>query len=426
MKILAQITLFVGILSLLGGLKVSADQSLQVKINATREGGTLKVKTGIYHEPVILDKSITFEGESGVIFKVYSAKPAIKITGKNITVKGIKIESFRKTKNTPAIYINGSNHRIENITIDSRNTGIKIENVYHTNFRNIKITGIGKENGLDLWQSSNNKFSKILLDHVQDGFYIENSNSNSFIQNRISDSRYGIHVMFSDHITLKNNVSTRNYSGAMVMGTRKSVIEHNYFTDNNQNVNSQGLLVYNVHESTIKNNHISQNRVGLCMENASGNSIQHNHFVSNFVSAQLSNFKNNYLNDNSFIGNVNEVQANEGSNNHIQKNYWDAAMTLDTDGDGISELPYKIDPYFLNITSETPPYQMFFQNPGMLLLQKMLKSPDHLIVIDKKPLMHATLKVYSHTKSQQTDSWIMSLLMIFLSLFIIYLGRKKR
>jgi nitrous oxidase accessory protein len=426
MKILAQIILFLGILSLLGGLNVSANQSLQAKIDATREGGTLKIKKGIYHETVILDKPITFEGESGVIFKVHSAKPAIKITGKNITIKGIKIESFRKTKNASAIYINGNNHRVENITIDSENIGIKVENANHTNFHNIKITGFGKGNGFDLWQSTHNTFSKIVLDHVQDGFYLENSNSNSFIQNRINDSRYGIHVMFSNYITIKNNVSTRNYSGAMVMGTWKSVIEHNYFTDNNQNVNSQGLLVYDVHESTIKNNYISQNRVGLYMDNASGNSIQHNKFVSNFVGAQLSNFKNNFLNNNSFIGNVNEIQANDGSNNHIQRNYWDAAMTLDTNGDGISELPYKIDPYFLNITSETPPYQMFFQNPGMLLLQKMLKSPNHLIVTDKEPLMNNALKTYDRTESQQTNSWIMSLLMIFCSLFIIYLGRKKR
>ncbi len=426
MKILAQIFLFVGILSLLGETGVAANQTIQSKIDATPEGGTLKIESGVYNETILLKKPITVEGQNGVVLSVCSSKPVIKVSGKNITVKGIRIESCKLKKNTPAIYIIGSHNKLENISIASGNTGIKVENSHYTTFDNIKITGLGKENGIDLWQSTHNTFNNILLNHVQDGFYLENSEANFFSDNRIQDSRYGIHLMFSNDITIKNNVSTRNFTGAMIMGTRNSMIEENNFSENNQNVNSQGLLLYDVHDSTIINNQLSHNRVGLFMDQTSGTAIENNEFAANYIGGQFNHFKSNRLINNSFISNVSEIQANNGSNNTIQKNYWDAAETLDTDGDGISELPYKVDPYFLTLTTETPAYQLFFQHPGMLLLQKMLKSPDHSIVTDQEPLMKNTLKKTKPNASQQTNSWMMSLLMIFCSLFIIFIGRRKK
>ncbi len=111
------------------------------------------------------------------------------------------------------------------------------------------------------------------------------------------------------------------------------------------------------------------------MEDSSGNIIVSNSIMNNFIGTQMNSISNNKVIHNSFINNVNEVQAVHGTHNLIQNNFWDSAWKLDTDGDGKSNLPYRADPYFLNLIEDTPEYQLFFQAPGMLLLQKMLKSP---------------------------------------------------
>lgn len=422
MKFLAQIILIAGILSLLVGKGVLADQSLQAKIDAAPKGSTIKLTAGVYQESIHLNKPIKLISEKGAIFKNCSSKPIITIKTNNVTIRGITVDNCSKA---PAIYISGNDNKIENLTVYSTGIGLKLENANYSLFKNIHVSGHDKENGFDLYHSAHNQFYKNTLDHVQDGFYMEYSDNNNYLQNTISHSRYGIHVMFSDSITLENNLSKQNYSGAMVMGSSNSLVQGNKLIDNNQNVNALGLFLYDVHQSLVKDNQISNNRLGLFVDSTSGTDIQHNQLVSNFIGAQLIHFQNNHINNNTFIGNISEIQASGGTKNNIEKNYWDGALTLDTDGNGLSNIPYKADPYFLNLINDFPSYQIFFQDPGILLLQKMLKSPSYLIVTDKEPLIRNPLKANEHMEPQ-TFSWMMSLIMIFCSLFIMYIGRNKR
>ncbi len=426
MKALVTLLSLVGMISLIGGREVAAEQSLQAQINATKESGTLKLKAGTYQEPIVLTKPIVLEGEKGTILHSCSSKSAITIKGNHVTVKGITIVSCENDKSPAAISISGNNHHLEDITLNIKKIGIKLENATKTSFQHITIAGNRNGNGVDLWESHQNRFEDVTIHHVEDGFYMENSHGNTFVANTIHDSRYGLHIMFSDNITAIGNRSTKNFTGAMVMGTSHSVLKDNQLRENNQNVNAQGLLLYDVHDSKISNNDISANRVGLMMEESSGNKITNNKFMANFVGAQMNRIEKNIISDNTFISNVTDFQAKDGTNNTIQKNYWDSALKLDTDGDERSNLPHRADPFFLNLAAETPPYQLFFQHPGMMLLQKMLKSPDHLLVTDKEPLMKNNLTASAPKQPQNEIYWIMSLFMIFSSLYIIYLGRKKR
>jgi nitrous oxidase accessory protein len=162
----------------------------------------------------------------------------------------------------------------------------------------------------------------------------------------------------------------------------------------------------------------------MYIEDSTENTLTRNEITSNFIGTQVFNISQNKVIDNSFISNVNEIQALKGTNNLIKNNYWDAGSKLDTNGDGKSNLPYQADPYFLNLISETPEFQLFFQDPGMLLLQKMLKSPDKKLVTDQSPLMKSKLHTESQAESNQTGIWVLSLIMMMGSLLLIVKGRK--
>ncbi len=425
MKTIRRIALLVGIISLLSGKEALAESSLQSKIDFIPEGGTLHLKKGIYRERIVLDKSIHLQGEKGTIFKVCTSKPVITVKGKNVRIQGVKIETCQKKSGNPVILITGKKHHLEDISVKSKRVAVKLDHATQTTLNKMNVTGYEQERGFDLWESNFNSFTGIKIDHAQDGFYMENSHYNIFIGNQISNSRYGLHVMFSDNITIKNNWSKRNFTGAMVMETSGSVIKGNRLTDNNQNVNAQGLLLYDVHNSLVSSNIIAGNRVGMYMEESSENVIKNNQITANFIGAQITKIRNNKIINNTFISNVSEVQAIKGKNNLFKNNYWDAAWKLDTDGDGKSNLPYRADPYFLNLIDETPEYQLFFQDPGMILLQKMLKSPDSKLVTDESPLMEAGGDKKDQPETNKAYAWILSIAMIGGSLLMMMIGRKK-
>lgn len=409
-----------------GGKDVFAESSLQARIDAAPEGSIFQLKKGIYQEAIVLKKPIVLQGEQGAILKTCSDRPSLTIHGENVTVQGVRIAHCKKDSSKAAITVTGKGHRLENLNISSAKIAIKLENTENTHLENIKITGQSKENGVDLWESSGNTFSDFDISYVQDGFYMENSSGNSFIGNKITDSRYGIHVMYSDQILIKGNVSMRNFTGAMVMETNGTTVLNNRLTDNNENVNAQGLLLYDVHQSTVRSNVISNNRVGMYMEESSNNEISRNQLMGNFIGAQLNRVSGNKLEHNLFVRNINEIQANQAEKNQIQHNYWDAAWKLDPDGDGSSNVPYQADPYFLKLIKDAPEYQLFFQHPGMILLQKMLKSPEARVVTDDSPLMNSGLKTtHSSTNIDHKAGWAMGMTMVLVSLLFIYRGRKK-
>lgn len=426
MKVLKLIFLIIGMLELLGGDFVLADVHLQAEIDATPEGGVLQLRKGTYDDPIVLSKAIQIKADKGVIFQSCSKEAMFTITGENVHIQGIEIVSCEEDTSPYGIYMSGKNHILEDIKIKSANTGVKLDKVESSIVRNISITGSKLANGIDLWESNQNTFEGNTLNHVQDGFYLENSHQNKFLDNTIRNSRYGLHVMFSDYISIKNNHSTRNYAGAMIMGTNHTEVTENELTENNLNVNAQGLFLYDVHESTITNNVLTNNRVGLYIEASTNNQIHSNTISANFIGTQLKRIKNNSMEDNSFMRNVNELHAVDSTANTIRSNFWDAAWKLDIDGDGKSNIPFQADPYFLQLTKEVPAYQLFFQHPGMLLLQKMLKSPEHLVVTDDSPLMKIPLNQNIQGEKNRALSWLMSLVMIFSSLIIIFIGRKTK
>jgi nitrous oxidase accessory protein len=424
MKWLVNVLFFV-VLLILFGEGVSAENSLQLRINAIPEGGTLRLEAGVYEDEIQLNKPIVLEGEAGTVFKSCSPEPMITISGKNVFLKNIKIVGCKNEESLAEIVVSGKNHLLEEITINTWKIAIKLEDVEDTLIRKVRITGNARENGIDLWQSNRNAFENIELNGVEDGFYLENSHNNIVLGNTIRNSRYGIHIMFSDKITVKDNLSERNFTGAMIMASNQSIIEDNKFTENNRNVNAQGILLYDVHDSKVSNNYISKNRVGMFIEGSSGNKITDNEVMANFIGTQLLKNKNNVIEGNSYIGNVTEMQANQGTTNTIHQNYWDVAMKLDTDGNGKSNLPFQADPYFLNLAKETPAYQLFFQHPGMVLLQKVLKSPKDMLVTDVEPLMKNQLQNNDQQNQGDYSVWLISLVMISSSLLFILYGRKR-
>lgn len=404
-------------------VNTQAAGSLQKQIDAIPSGGKLVLDAGVFQESLILTKPITIEGSAGTIISSCTGDPVITINGEKVTLKNLQVKSCSEAEGASAIVVKGEEHTLENLIITAVQFGIKLDQAIATTISQVEMNGQGNKNGIDLWKASDNLITNTTIDHVYDGIYLENSHGNKLIDNKVTHSRYGYHLMFSDRTELNGNYSSENTTGAMIMSTKDTVVEDNQFLASNENVNAQGLLLYDASNAKIRNNNISKNRVGLFLDTSNQNLIENNLVAQNFIGMQLREFHENVLKDNSMVGNVYDSQAVNSRDNQIYENYWDSSMKLDTAGNGTSAIPYTSDPYFLTITNSTPEFQLFFHSPGMLVLQKLLKSQEETLLRDDSPRMESAIEVEQETLPNGI-LWLVSQSMLFTSLFYFLWGRK--
>lgn len=422
LKILRYALFFLALFFILPSTTQAA--SLQDKIERALPGETIEIPKGVYEENLVLTKPITLKGQGKVTIRSKNEKPAITIKGKNVSVKNIKVEYTGEEKEGTAIYITGSKHQLSDITIDTTRFGIKLDQANDSKIQDGLILGKWKGNGVDLWESSRNTIQNMKIGNMEDGIYLEQSHKNKLTKNNIQLSRYGMHLMYSDDVVLKDNISYYNMTGTMLMKVDRIQVIGNDLSFNSSNVNSQGLLIYYMKDSLIAKNTLNANRLGIYIETSENNQIEYNQVKNNFIGVQFKKANDNQLINNTFVGNVNEAQAIESNNNRIDHNYWDASAKLDMKGNGKSIIPFTADPYFLTLTADVPEFQLFFQAPGVTLLQKMLKSPANQVLTDATPLMEPTVEVEKE-QSSYAALWSMSLLMIVASISLYLFGRKR-
>ncbi|AMV11220.1 MULTISPECIES: NosD domain-containing protein [Geobacillus] len=417
--------LLVLLLLLVFPLPARAEETVQARIDEAPEYGVVRLASGVYDEAIVLSKPLTLEGIGEVTIRSCRKSPVIAIYGRHVVLKNIRVVQCGDAPDMPAIYVTGHDHTIDGVRVLTNQQGVKLDHAHHTTIVHCAVQGEKNGNGIDLWESTQNVIHYTAIERVKDGIYMENSHNNVLSGNHIDNARYGIHVMFSNRIVLRKNISEKNIAGAMVMGTEQTTIEQNSFVQNKRNVHSQGLLLYDAAKTIVRKNRIAANRVGIYVEQARHNELTENDVSHNFIGMQWNESSNNRVSDNSFIGNVYDAQAIRSPDNTIVRNYWDAATKLDVTGKGVSAIPYRADPFFLALTVDVPEYQLFFQSPGMIVLQKLLRSPDEQVLTDDAPLMEQPTARKDRPSRSASLLYVMSAVMIAGSISGFIIGRKR-
>lgn len=407
------------------GVSIYAESTLQSKIDAASPYETITLESRVYNETIKILKPITIQGDKNTKIISCGKDPVITINKENIILKDLKIEQCNDNTDQPAILVSGDKHYINGLEINASYMGIKLEDARNIKVENSTIVGQKRANGIDLWKSNRNLIENIKIRNVRDGIYLEQSDNNTIRENTIWQSRYGIHLMYSDRTVVEKNLSKENKTGAMIMGTKETSVVGNRFIDNKSNVHAQGILLYDAIKTNILQNEIANNRVGIYVEKAKHNTIMSNSIFHNFIGLQFKDTRENEFTQNVMIGNVNESQATQSRENNIYKNYWDASLKVDIDGSGISNIPYKVDAYFLLLTQDIPEYQLFFQSPGMRILQSFIKIPDQSLLVDKESRMEPKgITQKGEEVAFQYNILIVSVSLLLMGSILFILGRK--
>lgn len=408
------------------GVSIHAGSTLQSKIDTASPYETIILENKDYNETIEISKPIIIQGDKNTKITSCGKAPVITIKKESIILKNLKIEQCNDNTDQPAILVKGDKHYMSGLEVHASNMGIKLEDARNVKLENSMIVGKRRANGIDLWQSNRNFIENVKVKNVRDGIYLEQSDNNTIKDNIIWQSRYGIHLMYSDRTVVERNISKENTTGAMIMGTKDTSVVGNRFIDNKSNVHAQGILLYDAIKTNILENEITNNRVGIYVEKAKHNTIMSNSLFNNFIGLQFKDAHENEFTQNVMIGNVNESQATQSRENNIYKNYWDTSLKVDTDGSGISNIPYKADAYFLLLTQDIPEYQLFFQSPGMRILQSFIKIPDQSLLLDKEPSIRPKgVPQKGDGMVLQSNILIVSVSMLLMGSILFILGRKN-
>lgn len=406
------------------------EQSIQEQINASQSGQTIQINEGEYEESIVIDKPIRLVGLKDVTLSSKDSSPVITIHSNHVIIENLNIKHEDHSHKTPAILIKSNHNSLQQINIKTNSYGIHLDEANDNILSYVNVTGDkeklikDRQHGINIWKSQNNKIDHSTMSYVQDGIYIEKSHGTKLYNNTAYQSRYGYHLMFTKNTVLEQNDSYENISGMMVMGADGTVVRDNTLTNNQENIQSLGLLVFDTINATITENNIVNNRIGIFIENASNNELAFNNVQGNYIGMQFKSAENNDIIHNSFIANVVQGQARESSKNHTNNNYWGDHFGLDITGDKISDLTYKVDPFFLNITNAYPPFQLLFQSPGMVFLEQLIHTPIEQQLVDQSPLMENPLTISGNLYQNQFIILLICLSIFILSIVIIYLGVK--
>jgi parallel beta-helix repeat protein len=251
---------------------------IQEAIGFSSEGDMIFVKSGTYHENLVINKSISLVGEN-VDTTIVDGNPPegyripIKIQCDNVSVSGFKllygytgisvegvkychISGNRVASNQHGIrlvgcsYCNVSKNYFELIGLSS---AIQLS---YSNYNLVKGNYIDNcTEGIQVWESStNNTVMENTITNCDDvAIRLQYADNNTIIRNEISDSGTGTSIYVANNNTITGNNFINNieqlpsgewewYAKTWGYNGSQNIISQNYFSDyNGTDLNSDGL-----------------------------------------------------------------------------------------------------------------------------------------------------------------------------------------
>ena len=404
-----------GLIALLHTAAVSAYPPLQLYIQLTPPGGTLRLEPGIYSGPATVDRPITIEGNGKAMIDGGGSESVITIQADGVTLRGLRITHSGRSydKMDAGLLVEANEAVIENNAIDNSLFGINLRNAADCIIRNNRISSIDEEVGLRgegvrLWYSSGNLIVGNELSGVRD-ILIINSPDNRITENRISNSRIGMEFVFSPGNLIEGNLIDRNMTGIVGLYSDGLLISKNRI----MHLRDTAGAAFTVKESAqvrIVGNQILHCAVGLTA-NSPANPVnilylENNQFIYNDIAVYFYGDRGGHvITGNRFEGNVTTVAVSAASSardNDWRGNFWDDYRGFDLDHDGIGDTPHSIFLYADRIWMDRPMTRFFRASPVLEVIDFMEHlapfSPPQMILQDPRPLTHNPATLNHHVK----------------------------
>ena len=395
-------------------LVVPADGNLAAAVAAAPAGGTLVVDGGVHRGPLKLDRKICLMGRAGAVLDGGGAGTVVRISAAGVELRGFAIRGSGES-----LMAEDAGVRVDKaagVRLAQLDLSDCLYGVFATGCEKLQVDGcrfVGKDlpdvrrgDAVHAWGCNGARFTGNRIVRGRD-VVLWYSAGTTFDDNVVSSGRYGLHYMYSDHNSFRRNRFESNQVGAVLMYGRGLEGEGNTFL-RARGVGSCGVLVKEADDIVLIGNRLVANATGLLLDGAPlspGGQVRitGNLIARNDVGLEVSSeSKGIVFTGNSFSGNRIQVQVlgsgPAGDNVWSEDgrgNFWSDAVPYDRDGDGVSEIPYRLESTFESLADRNPSLVFFEASPACEALDQAARlfpilAPEPRLV-DPRPLVRPAL-----------------------------------
>jgi nitrous oxidase accessory protein len=378
--------------------------TLRDAVQAAAAGDTIEVRGGTYDGNIVLDKPLALVGAGHPLLRGDGVRSVITITAPGCSIRGFRIEHSggMLVDEDSGILIKSDDNRVEQNDLQDVLFGIYLfhsnRNVIRANsIRGRKQLGPGERGaGIHIWYSAGNTIDENVISLMRDGMYLQNADQSVIRGNHVFDLRYGLHYMYSNDNIFEDNIFENNIAGAAIMYSRRIQFRRNAFL-HNRGFSSFGILFQDSQDCIAEQNLIADNVIGIFME-----SLRHSRFERNLITANdtaieaFASAEQNDFSRNNFVSNLSPIRViGRSSNTNWERNgignYWSEYRGYDLDGDGVGDVPFRVQNLFEHLESNRPRMRIYFFSPAAQALAAAEEGFPILALsreFDPHPLMH--------------------------------------
>jgi len=377
--------------------------TLQSRLDAARAGDTIVVGPGVYGGNLLLTKKLMLLGIGRPTIHGTGEGSTVTLAADSCTLRGFRIEhcGTRLVEEDAGVLVKSNRNLIEDNVLGDILFGIYFLHADKNRTVGNRISGrrsleLGERgSGIHIWNSRWNDFAGNVITDVRDGFYIQNASHMMIEGNEAYGVRYGLHYMYADSNTFIANRFHDNVAGAAIMYSRGITMRRNEFV-RNRGVASFGVLFQDCQGLTADSNIIADNVTGLFFEGSRNNVFRHNIIAANDAALEMfQNSTENTFSENSFIDNLSPLllvgrKTDTRWSERGKGNYWSSYDGYDLDGDGIGDVPMKIQNVFDYLEGKNPNVRLYLYSPASQALAASAKAFPIIDInheLDEHPLM---------------------------------------
>lgn len=370
-------------------------------IEASHPFDTLYIANGRYQEfDLKVEKPLTIIGEENTIIDGNKEGTILHIFSDEVHISDLKLihVGLSHTVEYSAVHLlEVDGFSLMNITVEDAFFGFHIERSRNGLITGNTLSGESEEefysgNGIHAWNSSELTITNNLIRNLRDAIYLEFVD-NTLVKNNVSENniRYGLHFMFSDHNSYRQNIFRGNGAGVAVMFSKFIEMTENRFEDN-WGTASFGLLLKEIYDANITGNRFKNNTIGISVEGSSRLTYSDNSFTRNGWAVRMSGgcYTNSFEN-NSFANNSFDLSFNSKLNdNSFDGNYWSSYRGYDLNKDGIGDVPHRPVKLFSYVVNRTPETMILLRSLFVDLInfsENVTPVFTPVELMDKNPLM---------------------------------------
>ena len=426
-------------------------KSLQNYLDLAQEGDVLRLGAGTHKGPVTIAVPITLEGEEGAAILGNGTGSVVRVTAPGTVVRGIRVSGSGTEIPTldSGIFLDRSakGALVENNHVTGNLYGVYIYGADNALVQNNRIVGLteGRSaqagNGVHLWNAPGAKVIGNDISKGRDGINTNASRNNVFANNRFSDLRFAVHYMYTNNSEVSGNLSTGNSVGYAIMFSDRLTITNNISLGDRDH----GLLLNTAKGSKISGNIVigkmqpssrwlmagrmggdshgvpmgdgpalidaSGQRLGpekcVFLYNANRNQFADNWFENCVIGIHFTaGSEGNRVSGNSFLNNRNQVKyvGTRYLDWSVDErgNYWSDNPAFDLNGDGVADSPYRPNDLVDRVLWTAPQAKILINSPAVQVIRWAQSQFPAILpggVVDSHPLM-APPPAQSQARSQ--------------------------